>query len=272
MISKFEICKKSGCSIIIQDTSTFYIDFIEHEPDFKPTIGDFRYQDTITLNVIRKYTVDNKEGEIVKVLTVPHTEWDKCDIHRERVEGVLTIPMIAYLDESHYTFDKDGYYSIYHIILPTMDWYKSNPDFINDYDCVVVYDKGKFKVIYHGTPEIKEVDLDYVFLIGASPNLESTIAYSEKEVFITCHLEKCYVDYSKDLLDTQLNACKRNIDGQFERDFLWMTLNVIDYYIGFGQFNEAQRILEQVNYCNGFCKENQCNKCKPKKSDCGCNK
>jgi len=30
----------------------------------------------------------------------------------------------------------------------------------------------------------------------------------------------------------------------FPRDFLWMTLNIIDYLVRYGQYLEAQRILE----------------------------
>jgi len=34
-----------------------------------------------------------------------------------------------------------------------------------------------------------------------------------------------------------------------------MTLNIIDYLVGFKQFLEAQRILESFQHCGGYCKD-----------------
>lgn len=268
MISKFEICKKSGCSIIIQDTSSFYSNFTDNR--------ELAYEDTITVNVIKKHTIED-DDILLETLIVPHTlDYDECDIEEETIEGVVTTPMKAYLDESHYTFKQDGYYTIYHIIVPTLEGYynmlEKDPDFFNDYHCVIVYDNGVFKEIHDD--DIFEVKLDTIHTIYNDPYLDTTVACSHKEIFIKCHLEDCYVDYSKKLLEAQLRNCTRNIEGQFERDFLWMTLNVINYYIEYGQYNEAQRILEQVNYCNGFCNNNNkdCGCNNKKKQDCGCNK
>ena len=61
--------------------------------------------------------------------------------------------------------------------------------------------------------------------------------------------------------------CKPKDVDYFSRDFLWMTLNVMDYLIERGQFNEAQRILEAINYCGGFCNNIK----NDNKSMCGCN-
>ena len=54
--------------------------------------------------------------------------------------------------------------------------------------------------------------------------------------------------------------CEPHGVDYFPRDFLWMTLNIIDYLIGRCQYMEAQRILEEISYCGGFCKnlKNQC--------------
>jgi len=49
-----------------------------------------------------------------------------------------------------------------------------------------------------------------------------------------------------------------------------MTLNIIDYLVGFKQFLEAERIIEQFKTCGGFCSStNVTNKLY---SDCGCSK
>ena len=51
--------------------------------------------------------------------------------------------------------------------------------------------------------------------------------------------------------------CLNNNSDLFEaiynRDFLWMTINVIKYHTEFGDLLEAQRLLETINSCNGLC-------------------
>ena len=48
-----------------------------------------------------------------------------------------------------------------------------------------------------------------------------------------------------------------------------MTINVMRYNIEKGNFLEAQRILESINYCNGFCQQDiEITKL----SGCGCGK
>ena len=50
-----------------------------------------------------------------------------------------------------------------------------------------------------------------------------------------------------------------------------MTLNIIDYLVGFKQFLEAERIIEQFKTCGGFCTTSNTNTNKLY-SDCGCSK
>jgi hypothetical protein len=47
-----------------------------------------------------------------------------------------------------------------------------------------------------------------------------------------------------------------------------MTLNILDYLIGFKQFMEAERLLENFTKCGGFCKSFSNSNNKP--SGCGC--
>lgn len=48
-----------------------------------------------------------------------------------------------------------------------------------------------------------------------------------------------------------------------------MTINIIKYLLDFDKYFEAQRILDLINGCGGFC--NAIDKLKGK-SDCGCSK
>lgn len=79
-----------------------------------------------------------------------------------------------------------------------------------------------------------------------------------------------------EILNMNLLKCKsKNADLDnliFKRDFVWMTINVIKYSVSLGQYAEAQRILEQVNTCNGFCDSiNNKYKTLNRSSGCGCN-
>ena len=76
---------------------------------------------------------------------------------------------------------------------------------------------------------------------------------------------------SNEGFDKLLNTCDHNKynDYIFARDIIWMTLNIIDYLVGFKQYLEAQRILEVFQKCGGFCKD--FSKTKPQ-ADCGCSR
>ena len=66
------------------------------------------------------------------------------------------------------------------------------------------------------------------------------------DVFFNGNLQQCFINYCKKLYDSLLNTCKpSNYDSDiYARDFIWMTLNIIDYLVGFKQFLEAERIIE----------------------------
>lgn len=72
------------------------------------------------------------------------------------------------------------------------------------------------------------------------------------------------------MFDGLLNKCANNsYDADiYARDFIWMTLNIIDYLINFKQFLEAERILSMFRTCGGFC-EKPSGGFKPGRS-CGC--
>ena len=49
-----------------------------------------------------------------------------------------------------------------------------------------------------------------------------------------------------------------------------MTINIIKYYVEMTQLLEAQRLLEEVNFCGGMC--NGQDVFEQQASGCGCNK
>ena len=100
-------------------------------------------------------------------------------------------------------------------------------------------------------------------------NIEgTTIKKCKVDVFFTGNLQQCYINYCKKLFDSLLNKCltrEHDVDI-FARDFIWMTLNIIDYLIGFKQFMEAERLLAMFRTCGGFCDNHH----EHKRIGCGC--
>jgi hypothetical protein len=101
-------------------------------------------------------------------------------------------------------------------------------------------------------------------------NEGTTIKRCKVDVFYTGNLQHCYIEYCKSLFESQLGKCNSLSDDiVFARDFIWMTLNIIDYLVGFKQYLEAERLLESFTSCNGYCSGKKRIKTK---SGCGCSK
>ena len=91
-------------------------------------------------------------------------------------------------------------------------------------------------------------------------NLEGTPIQQEHiNTFFTGNMQQCYINYCKKLFDALLNKCRTSAYNEdlYARDFIWMTLNIIDYLIQFEQFMEAEKIVEEFNTCGGFCQNNE---------------
>lgn len=91
------------------------------------------------------------------------------------------------------------------------------------------------------------------------------------------------MDYCKEVFDKMTQHCRPNCkpaditEARYARDFLFSTINILKYLTEGDFFLEAQRILEDINYCGGYCK-NESNEstcgcgCHTKQLSCGCGK
>jgi pentatricopeptide repeat protein len=82
---------------------------------------------------------------------------------------------------------------------------------------------------------------------------------------------------SKTLLDLVKcgDADEQLKDYMFRRDFVWATINVINYLVKDKKLEEAEEILEDIQSCRGFCYGTELvpNSSRTKKSStCGCNR
>lgn len=209
----------------------------------------YKYSKTVSLNTILK--VNMNEAILQDVLIHKHEDdVDICNFH----------------------VDEDGYYVVNHFVLPTREWYD---DYLNSTDTelsefisngIYFIEDGKLMKVVDG--EITGVEVKELL----ERNYEGTdILHCKIDIFYNGNLQQCYINYCKKLYDTLLNKCKTSDYNSdiYARDFIWMTLNIIDYLVGFKQFLEAERITEQFKTCGGFCQNNDSHK---NYSGCGCSK
>lgn len=209
----------------------------------------YKYSKTVSLNTILKVNIE--EAILQDVL-----------IHRHEDE----------VDVCNFKVDEDGYYVINHYVLPTREWYDDyleNPDedlaaFISE--GIYFVENDKLMKVVNG--EIVEAEVRELL----ERNYDGTnILYCKIDLFFNGNLQQCYINYCKKLFDALLNKCKTSEYDYdiYARDFIWMTLNIIDYLVGFKQFSEAERIIEQFKTCGGFCQNTSTQK---NYSSCGCTK
>ena len=211
----------------------------------------YKYSKTVTLNTILK--VNMEEAILQDVLIHKHEDdVDVCNFH----------------------VDEDGYYVVNHYVLPTREWYDNflkNPDTeLSEFISEGIYfiEDDKLKKVVKG--EIVEAEVKELL----ERNYEGTnILHCKIDIFFNGNLQQCYINYCKKIYDSLLNKCRSSeYDSNiYARDFIWMTLNIIDYLVGFKQFLEAERIIEQFKTCGGFCTVSNTNTNKLY-SDCGCSK
>lgn len=230
-------------SVQVIDRSREFDQYIpEESTDVLPSYGKFKYSDTCTIDILSY--VSSQGEKLLNVFFTPHdSEADS-----------IRIPL-----------PKDGYYSIYHIVLPTLDWY----DKVHELDDIEIY-KGIYltdsRFIYKIVSD-QLIVVDPIEVIQRNIQ-DTTISLQSFQMFSIDRLKRCYVSSSRALFSDYLNKCKQ-LDGslRFNRDFLWMTINVIDFYLDENRYSEAQLVLEELN-CSNFCPDNTALVQVP----CGCQK
>jgi len=85
--------------------------------------------------------------------------------------------------------------------------------------------------------QLSVVDIDEVVEINPE---KTTISISRFKVFNIDGLKRCYTLAATKILNNAALRCK-TIDDElrFNRDFLWMTINVINYYLEWDRYSEA---------------------------------
>ena len=251
MISDFIIEKQKGCNLIIKDTSHGYL--FEVESRINKELNKFKYSETATMFIV-EYLGETDQTVVAK----------KVFQHIDCESDLITIQPLEV------SIEKDGYYSVTQLILPTVKCYEENKDDRN-YPWKLCT-SGVFLIDSKGRV-VQATDDTYIEIDPLALPVDlcnSTVSGCTKDTFIICHLWDCYIKACKELLNARITECFDNSlkEATFRRDYLWMTLNVVKYYTEFEQYMEAQRLLTKVMGCNGMCSD----KSNKNKSSCGCHK
>lgn len=260
-----EVKTSIGGIIDIIDRSKDFNNYVSENEDVYP-LNNFKYTQCVTIDLLKKIEMPKSEDE------------DKPNVY---VVGHYLNDHKNDCNVSEFEVNKDGHYVNRHLAIPTLEWFNNCPkEILETYERVYVVKDDKLLMLPKGSEEWVSSDVE-----GLIENLCGTnIQYADIDFFYLGNLEECYMNYCKDILYGMMQGCKinkckpiDNSDKIYARDFLWMVINVIQYLIDMDQFREAQRILEQIDYCGGFCKnvnsdeKCSCGCCAPKKSaDCGC--
>lgn len=234
-----KISTNSNCTLnILDETPISNTGYLSNNVIVK---NRFQYKDTISIDIL----VTNK---------VNSTSIDQSVFSiRKDVRESVSIPI-----------NFDGWFTIYHVVVPTKQWVLNSE--LGLYD-TVYYSDGTH-VYKYKNEKSTIVDLNEII----NRNLEgTTISLIKKDYVSVCYLKKCYINLCQQLFQqnviAECSAEKTNCELIFQRDLLWMTLNVIQYLTEFNQLAEAQRMIEQISGgCNGLCKQYL----ESPKRGCGC--
>lgn len=232
---KFFTCKDAkNCNLIITDATGTWL-----QENDDPVTGYFRRSDVVIIDVVIQYDPDD-----VKVL------------------DTIIVP---YGQSAYVRLNSDGWYFVYHVVIPTRVWFSNAGDHLFQYDTVYYYDEDTGKYYKYRDYSTQETTLEEILEINP---INTTINKICQNYFSLCELNACYIKLIEQLLD--INGKCKNLDLQqmyFNRDLIWSTLNVIKYAVDVGDYEGAALRLKRMNRCNGLCKDSID---KIKSSGCGC--
>ena len=227
--------------IIVTDVSTTYLE--EDDPSF--SLNCFRKSDTQSIVIA---SINKLKGEEVATSTIGN---------------IINI-------------DRDGWLTIYYLILPTKEWFiraSKTSNILDLYDIVYYVSKGNVYWYQSNTQEFGQVhQLQELIDLAQLPNVKTTLSYAKADRVSIFNLEKCYINLCQQIFESRgFSQCynKNNIDSEliYKRDLVWMAINVIKYLAECNQPYEVERIIELLYSCNGVCGDK---KVRSNGKGCGC--
>lgn len=245
MVLKFSIKSKERNVIVVTGLTQDTDQYLPEDSEIF-SYYNYKYSDCVTINVLQQVTT-----------------------LESNIKGLYFNTHDVLLDESIIELPKDGLYEITHVVLPSVNWLEkvleTDKDFIKEYSNIYVSDGCRIYKYSNG--EYLEVDAEEIIITSTS---KTTISRATSCTFSIWKLQSCFIYLCNKIFQSGIIRCKKNLDEDIlmKRDIIWMTLNIIKYYLEFGQIYEAQRILEEINYCQGLC--NNISNSYKNNIDCGC--
>lgn len=231
-----KVTTNSKCQVTVYDTSTYYT-------STGISKGNFTYADTVSIDAIQwNGLLDTTYDSEV------YTE------HEDQDDPVI-IPI-----------SKDGWFTVVHMVLPTADWFESAASSTLDLYSIVYYSDGSsIYKYYNGT--VTTTTIDEIIEVNTD---DTTLSRVTKDYVSICYLKQCYINYCMSVFNSSaFTTCWNKNDTSedaYKRDLVWMAINVIKYLVKCNQLYEAQRIVDQINGCNGLCPSDTTSTT----SGCGC--
>lgn len=156
-----------------------------------------------------------------------------------------------------YKLPKDGLYVYYKVAIQKKEYIGQ------DYTKKIYYDNGKIML---SETEIKDPSelINYLTQTGMG-----ILDYCEEPVFSLCCLEHCAFNVQKEILKKQVGNCgidcEKNLVLKDQRNFLFISLYVLQHLISEEKYDEAEEILKRISSCGSLCNHVQ----KPI-NDCNC--
>lgn len=231
-----KVCTDDTCKVIVRDDTEVGGSGYLPESSSVTVLNRFKYSDTVSIDVLQHNKTNNPE------ISVP-----VYTLHDKEISPI-TLPI-----------GFDGWFSVYHIVLPSEDWFirekdKQEGSSLSLYD--VVYYSDGYGVFKYIDGEVSSVELEEVIERNSEG---TTISKIDKNYVSICFLKKCYISLCQQIFNSRgFSKCwdKNSLDNDliYRRDLVWMAINVIKYMTQFNQLAEAQRIIERIGGCNGLCK------------------
>lgn len=211
---EIDVAQFCNCDIRITDKYEQYCD------------RNIKYRDAVTLDIL---IYNNSKNP--KIIATAFTD------HR-----------IGWLNEVKIPIGTDGWYTVYHIIIPTITWFQNNSSkLLSKYNSIYVTDgKNVYKIIDNQLVQFNPNSLIKLNLDN------SNLILFKKEIFLTCHLQKCLLKHEIEYV----NALFDRVDSKtikFYKDFLWCSLEVLKLLITKCRLKDAELLIEEIMSCGGLC-------------------
>lgn len=181
---------------------------------------------------------------------------------------------------SVFHFPKDGTFTYYKFLVPYL-FHMCKDDVFNVYHQTFYHDGKFYYSEFVDTLDIREdiggIDAAIHEILRNSNEIDiselwkyqGTQTFSfQKNIFSVCKLQKCLVNLQREILNNPNSCMECGMESslRFKRDFLLSALYVFDYLKDTNNYDEAQRILDNMNSCGSYL----CGDGTNDKSDCGC--